>query len=115
MNMEIKVGQIWKVKDSHFRTTKSDPKRIPRVVLLNKGEFIEIRYPYEWHFRTADNKYYHAKPETFYKHAEHVATIYEEVRFGNRVELADILKHQLFHVVRGKCYKDMKAKNDNEK
>ena len=95
----IQAGQIYEIIDDSFFTTgeasviSSSPKR---PVNLLKGEKIEIRYPYEWHFRTIDNKYYHCEPEMIEKHCKPYGIIWENVRFGNSCKLEEILRLNLF-------------------
>lgn len=94
--MEIVVGQIWEVTTDSFATTGEKDKKLGRRVLLHKGEKIEIRYAYEWHFRTEDNHYFHATPETIKNNARLYGVIWENVRFGNSAKLDDILRLRLY-------------------
>ena len=92
--MKIEVGQIYEVITEGFVTSyNKDTRRTGLLV----GEKIEIRYPYDWHFRTEDNKYYHCAPSMIKDHCKLVGIIYDEVRRGNRAELSDILRLHLYN------------------
>ena len=95
MAIEIKVGQIWEVTGDNFHTSGKDNKH-KRPVLIAKGEKIEIRYPYAWHFRTTDNFYFHAEPEMILKKCTLVGVIMERIRFGNQASLEEILRLKLY-------------------
>jgi hypothetical protein len=88
--MKIEQGYILEVKKS-FLTSCGD-SHTKRPVQIQKGEKIEIRYPYQWHFRTEDNEYYHAKPEVLEKNCEPFGIILEEVRWHNKASLSQILE-----------------------
>jgi hypothetical protein len=97
--MEIKVGQIWKVTTDTFYTSKLNEKRpdkIKRQTKLNNGEFIEIRYPFDWHFRTEDNEYFHAEPDMIYQNCMYIGEILQEVQFGNKANLEEIIRLKLY-------------------
>jgi len=93
--MDIQVGQIWEVTSSSFLTSGENTK-FNRQVMLKKGEFIEIRYPYEWHFRTEDDFYFHCNPETILLNCKFIGTIYEEIRFKKNAKLEEILRLELY-------------------
>lgn len=93
--MHIEQGQLYKVVTDNFVTTGKNNK-IKRKVFLGKGEIIEIRYPYPWHFRTEDDNYFHAEPEMIEQNCELLGTIYEPVFFANKAKLAEIVSIQLY-------------------
>jgi hypothetical protein len=105
-NMKIEVGQIWQVIDndfwssdkSKFTASKEFGNREIRIKLL-QGEFIEIRFPFEWHFRTIDNIYLHAFPQEILKHCRLYGTINEDVNFANKKDLKEILEEGLYKPV----------------
>jgi len=93
---KIKVGQLYKVTGDNFITTGAH-NTINRRVFFKKGEIIEIRFPYEWHFRTEDSSYFNATPETIVDNCEFIGTVYEPVRWDNIASLKDILKLRLYN------------------
>lgn len=96
--MKIEVGQIWEVTSDCFLPTdqKEDHNR---PVKLATGEKIEIRYPYEWHFRTEDNFYFHATPEMISQNCMLPGVICSNVRSANSATLEEILRLRLFEKV----------------
>lgn len=50
-------SQIWEVITDQFLTS-GDNDHYKRPTKLSKGERIEIRFPYAWHFRTIDNFFF---------------------------------------------------------
>jgi hypothetical protein len=89
LSEKIEVGQIYQV-EKNFLTSYKD-SHTERPVQIQKGEKIEIRYPYKWHFRTEDNEYYHAEPMVIKNNCILLGTITEKVRFANKLKLAEIL------------------------
>lgn len=97
--MKIEVGQIYRVVTDHFFTTEElgiNSKKFKRPVNILCDEKIEIRYPYAWHFRTEDGNYYHATEEMIQKNCILFGKILEDVRFGNRCSLEEILRLRLY-------------------
>jgi hypothetical protein len=104
--MKIEVGQIWQVIDEEFWSSELDRKyRVAELgnrqvrIKFNQYEYIEIRYPFGWHFRTVDNIYTHAHPQDILKHCRYYGTIFEDVRQANKKDLKDILKEKLYKPV----------------
>ena len=102
--MEIEVGQIWVVTRKGF-TVKEEIDCIcgcghshKREILkeIPRNSKIEIRYPYEWHFRTEQNTYHHAKPDHIIDKCAFFGTIHNEIRFNNRHTLSQILEENLY-------------------
>lgn len=90
---KIEVAQLWMVKTGKFMTS-GQHNRFNRPINLHKYEVIEIRYAYEWHFRTADNNYFHATPEMIIKNCVLIGRVWENIRWSNRCNLKEILdKH----------------------
>ena len=100
-DIKIGVGQIWEVTTETFFTSGNNDKH-KRPTKLLKGEKIEIRYPYAWHFRTEDKFYLHAEPEMILQNCKLFGIIWDKVRFGNRANLDEILKLQLYERCVGK-------------
>lgn len=104
--MEIKVGQIWQVIDNDFWSSDKDKYFVSKEfgnretrIKLHHGEFIEIRFPFEWHFRTVDNIYLHAFPQEILKHCRLYGNINQEVEFANNKDLKQILDKGLYKPV----------------
>jgi len=102
--IKIKVGQIWEVIDNDFWSTGKESVMVGEArrkasIHLSCGEFIEIRYPFEWHFRTIDNVYLHANPTDILKHCRLYGMIEEKIRFGNRHKLKQILDDNLLKYI----------------
>lgn len=91
----IKVGQIWEVTSDDFATS-GDKSKYKRPIKLAKGEKIEIRYPYEWHFRTEDKHYLHAEPDMILQNCKLIGEIIERVRSQNIASLEEILRLRLY-------------------
>ncbi len=95
----IKQGQIWEVVTNSFITSRRHHKN-KRRCFIEKGERIEIRYPYEWHFRTEDNEYYHCEPEVIINNAKLIGEIYDNVKFDNIAKLDEVLRLKLYKKVK---------------
>ena len=101
-NVKIEVGQIWEVADENFFATKDlrelgvkNDDRTARFY-LRKGSKIEIRYPYEWHYRTEDNHYYNSKPEYILGKCKLYGVIDDDVKSKNKARLEEILRIGLY-------------------
>lgn len=95
MKTEIAVGQIWEVITENFLTSGNDDAH-KRPTKLRKGEKIEIRYPYAWHFRTEDNIYLHATSEMILDNCKLIGVIWEKIKWMNVAKLDEILKLRLY-------------------
>lgn len=91
--MKIEVWQIYEVITDRFTTSGESEWR---KTILEKWEKIEIRYPYEWHFRTYDNQYFHCTPKMIEENCILFWEIWENVRFWNQCKLKDILDLWLY-------------------
>lgn len=95
MSNKIEVGQIYEVvTDSFLSSGRSNDYKRP--VKLKKGEKIEIRYPFEWHFRTEDRIYLHCDPNVILENCELHGVILEHVSFNNKASLEEILRLRLY-------------------
>lgn len=96
--MKIEQGQIWKVETpmivNYDPIGKSEIGK--RKILLEKGEMIEIRYPFAWHFRTEDNVYFQADEVNILKNCSFFGTIKDDICSMNRHSLKQILEMELF-------------------
>ena len=90
----IETGQIWEVVTDHMWGIEAN--RRGYKASLKRGEKIEIRYPYAWHFRTTDDVYLQASSKEIYENCKLIGKIDEGVRFGNKHGLAEILKDKLY-------------------
>ena len=97
--MKIKVGQIWEVTTGRFLTSGRNNK-YHRPIVIGKGEKIEIRYPYEWHFRAEDNSYFHASEIMIFENCKLIGIITESVRFRNKATLEEIIRLDLYKKVK---------------
>ena len=97
----IKQGQIWQVKKMLLvnPSTLTDAVGGHRKVALEVGEYIEIRYAYEWHFRTMDNKYFQIGAKEILDACEIFAVVKEDVRWKNRATLKEIIDLQLYDLI----------------
>jgi len=90
----IHVGHIYEITTDNFFTSHKDGYH--RETKIRKGEKIEIRYPYEWHFRTEDNEYFHCTAEMIKENSSFFGKILGEVRFQNKATLEEILRLKLY-------------------
>lgn len=96
--MKVSVGQIYEVKTDCFFT--SDKNEVKRQIKINKGEKLEIRYPYEWHFRTERNEYFHCSESDLLDHCTLVGEVLDHVRFTNKARLEEIIRLDLYKKVK---------------
>lgn len=99
----VHQGQIWEVVQPFYVNLNHQPKDVgdrKAKVLLEPGEKIEIRYPYAWHFRTEDNRYFQADELDILSHCILFGEIWENVKFANRCNLADILRLGLYERIK---------------
>lgn len=97
--IEIEVGQIWEVTDDNFfGTTDVTEGKIKRELRFHvkKGDKIEIRFPFEWNYRTECNYYIHSKPEYILDKCKLYGTIINSIRRGNKARLEEILRLDLY-------------------
>lgn len=96
---KVHVGQIWKVHTAFYANptsfTKKDGERQIKV-MIDVGEYIEIRYSYAWHFRTYDNMYMQVDEPTLVGCCDLHGVIWENVRFNNLASLKVILDHRFY-------------------
>lgn len=91
----ITQGQIYEVITDNFLTSgESNKYKMP--LQLKKGDKIEIRYPYAWHFRTINNHYLHATPEMILENCKLFGVIWDKVKFNNKAQLEEIIRLRLY-------------------
>ncbi len=91
----IETGQIFEVKKDMLGKPTCN-RAGDRKVVIKKGEKIEIRYPYAWHYRTVDNFYFQTDEKELLKKCKLFGIIWGNVKFGNRAKLKDILEIRLY-------------------
>ena len=97
--MKIEVGQIWEITDDNFfGTTDVMVKNTKRELRfhIKKGGKIEIRFPFEWNYRTECNYYIHSKPEYILDKCKLYGVVKEDVRSSNKANLEEILRLDLY-------------------
>jgi hypothetical protein len=99
--IEIEVGQIWEVVDNNFFGSKDSPealktKRKARYH-LEKGEKIEIRFPYKWNYRCEDDLYLSSSPKYILEKCKFIGIVKEGVRWSNKATLEEILRLDLYN------------------
>lgn len=96
--MKIQQGVLLQVfKDGFF----ANPATVgetgdPRPVKMIRGDIIEIRYPFAWHFRTLDNHYYEASEETILEFARPVGKVFDNVKMANKATTEEIIRLRLY-------------------
>lgn len=95
---KVNVGEIWKVTGKGMVTEFGENKG-SRAVVLNVGEFIEIRYPYEWHYRTDTDEYFCSTEDVLLENCKLHGVVWSNVKSGNRCKLSDIMNLQLYDKV----------------
>ena len=96
---KIEIGQIWEVTDDNFfGTTDVTQGKIKRELRFHvkKGQKIEIRYPFEWNYRTECNYYIHSEPQYILDKCKLYGIVDEKVKSNNKANLEEILRLRLF-------------------
>jgi len=75
-------------EDADFRTHPSK--------YIKKNEFIEFRFEYDAHCRDIENEYWRIDQSILAMKCEPFARIKEDVRFGNKHSLKDIIENKLY-------------------
>ena len=102
---KIQVGFILEIITNSFYATK----RINDIqkekiglgkrdisIHLKKGEKIEIRFPFEWNYRTEDNLYFNSNEEYILANCKLIGKVKEEIKFQNKANLEEILRIGLY-------------------
>ena len=106
LKMDIRVGQIWIIVKRLFFVSKEvdcicscgNKHTHMKIIELPRNMPIEIRFPFEWHFRTEENEYFHNTPEEIHDKCIFLGTIDEEIRFNNKHKLKEILELNLYKI-----------------
>lgn len=94
--MKVDQGQIWEVTTDSFLCDK-DKKHFNRQLKLEKGERIEIRFPFAWNFRTEDNNYLHSTEEMILDNCILFGTVKPDIKWGNKANLEEIIRLELYN------------------
>jgi hypothetical protein len=95
--LNIVSGLLLKVKKPFAVNPTSIPDKHHIVTnVLPVNEIIEIRYPYEWHFRNTRGDYFQASEADIRKHTKFFGYVDEKIKFNNSHTLADILIKELY-------------------
>lgn len=95
--MNIESGDLFKVTTDKFLTS-GEQNELKRPVKLKKGEIIEIRFPYAWHFRTClDDQYFHAKEDVILENCEYIGSVEKQIKWENNMKTRDIIVNGLFY------------------
>lgn len=92
--LEVITDNFYASKD--FRNTNIDLKGREARIHLKKGEKIEIRFPFEWNYRTEDNLYLHSKPEYLVENCKIFGQVLPDVKSKNMANLEEILRLELY-------------------
>jgi len=95
----MKQNEIYEVVTDNFLTS-GESNKTKRPLKIFKGEKIEIRYPYDWHFRTEKNEYFHAKEEEILKNCKLIGVINEKIAWENLASLEEILRLKLYKPIK---------------
>jgi hypothetical protein len=96
-NIHIKTGMLLVVKKTFWTTAAHKVDTFHVKYQIPKGTILEIRYPYEWHFRFGDNCWAQVPAETLVKCCEFFGVIHEDVRFNNNNSLPEIMEENLYY------------------
>lgn len=99
LNKHIRItqGMLLVVKKAFWTTDAHKVEKFPVKYYVPKGTILEIRYPYEWHFRFGKAIYAQAPPATLVKCCEFFGTVHEDVKFDNKKSLPEIMKENLYY------------------
>jgi len=95
--IEIQVGQLLIVDKSFWSSGHKTKSGRKTKMLYAKGDILEIRYPYNWHFRDEFNNYDHASEKTLRNKCSFYGKIKSNVSFENEKTLKLILENKDFH------------------
>lgn len=94
--VKIRVGMLLKVEKSFNVKRNHSNDAFHETVKIRKGSIIEIRFAFEWNFRTECDTYCNATPEAIAKHCSFFGLVNGDVRFGNKHKTAEIIKEKLY-------------------
>ena len=95
--IDIQTGVLLKVDRGFWTSGHEKHGGFKSKVFIPKGEILEIRYPYAWHFRTQSNHYDHASAEVLIKNCSFFGEVKDGIRFANKHDLKQILEQELYH------------------
>lgn len=104
----IRQGQIWEVVNDGLIGNRDKWEKCAhcqqgyKIYLHEKipvGMKIEIRFPYAWHYRTEENKYYQSDEDEILKYCRLVGNVREDIKWNNRHNLDEILQQGLWNAL----------------
>ena len=95
--IQIEVGMLLMVEVEFWSSGDTEQGNTNIKRLYKKGEILEIRYPYAWHFRDVNNNYDHATAKTLIANCSFYGLIHADVISTNNTKLDSIISSGLFH------------------
>lgn len=95
--IRIETGQLFIVDRGFWTSGNEKDGGFKCKRFMPKGEVLEIRYPYAWHFRTSNNTYDHVDPKILKSKCSFFGVIHNDIRFNNKHKLKEILEENLYH------------------
>lgn len=119
--MEIIQGQIWKIiTDNFYDSGEMESYRTDTLIKnkIKKGTFIEIRYPYAWHWRAnysfkengGSGSYGHSTAKSIVGNCILFGRVQSEVSWLNSFSINEILEKELYEKYNIDKFENM---NDN--
>jgi len=103
---KIEVGQIFEIITDDFYASKNIESIVNQSFggrearfYLKKGERIEIRFPFEWNYRTEDNIYFHSDNDYILSKCKLIGKVEAKVKSNNNATLEEILRLELYDKV----------------
>lgn len=92
------IHRAYFVKDNIILNEKIDSwdKKLYENKYIKKDEFIEFRFEYDAHCRDIENNYWRIDQSILALKCEPFARIKEDVRFGNKHNLKEIIDNKLY-------------------
>jgi len=96
----VEVGQLFRVHTAFFSMIDRIGRKRRQKLEILPGDILEIRYPFEWHFRIDDNDTYaQCSEEVLLSHCDFLGVIDYEVRQNNESPLVEILANKHYKTV----------------
>ena len=95
--IDLSVGMLL-VADKSFTVNRNRPNdSFTEKARIKKGKVIELRYQYDWNFRTECNTYCNAPAKVLIKNCSFLGRVHDDVKRANNTNLKDILSNDLYH------------------
>ena len=95
--IKIEQGMLLLVKRGFWTSGHKTDGGFKCKRFIPKGDVLEIRYPYEWHFRTSNDTYDHATTNKLSANCDFFGYVKSEINFQNKHSLRQILDDGLYH------------------